>query len=1780
MIQVTDPGTYTLFHFNEFGCPASDAIVLLDPAPGKIDGPEVICDDETVSLTVLNGLSQMWSTGETTQTISVTPGADTTFSVFITNDLGCMYYDTLDMTVLRAPMIDTVVATVGCIGGPIELTVYGNGTEYIWSDGQKGTTITVYPPDTTTYTVTSSLEYGCAGSFDQGFVLVEPLPVPVKPVILQGDTAVICAGDSIDLHTDLNTDLIWSTGDTVTTVRVTTPGAYVASYTLDNICFSRDTIAVLNPVEPAIFVDPFTTLCFGDMATLTVTGLSSVLWSTGESSFGIDVTPDTTTTYSFQGQNSYNCSFADSVTIEVIPAIQPGAVENMFPLDNELEVEQPVQFSWAPPTNSSHFDLYLWEADSAQATVPVKSDFPEFNFLYIGGAGNLFQDGPLEFGRTYEWQVVAKNSCSETLSPIQSFTLRELPDLVVTDVVAPDTVFSGQTVTIEWTVQNQGLGSTRDVTWLDYEVLSADTAFDGWTGLIRQILGSATNLASLEPGQSYTHQRTFRLDVELTGDYHVLTLANVPPNQKLIEDDDDHPFFKRWGRDSYGSDPIHIELGTVPDLQVTSIIPVPANTAFSGQNMTVQYTVRNMGHAPAPNSTFGGGWRDRIWLSDDDEFLTGGVLLDNAVHVDSLFPGESYTGQFTFRLPDGISGKYFLHVETNWDLDVFEHAFAANNRTVSDTLEIILAPPPNLVVSRIDIADTLNAGQDLPFRWTIQNTGTSVPGVVTWSDLIRSGTSSDYTESLPAAPPYYHYNKPLLPGDTLANQLIFTVPEDWEGERYFFVKVDYAEEVFEDNFEDDNVTAVGPITILNPDLVVSNIALPDTVPSGEPLNLQWTVVNNGPGAVLDRVWTDSVFLSPNSVLVPEQALPLGAIEEEHNLPADGNLVRQLGITIPNGLEGDYFIHVVTDVLTPANNNNGKIPLDAVHEATNEDNNTGVSSAFYIDLSDSPDLVPVGLTVPGSAMTGMPIDVYYEVANQGQDSLVSPWLDTLVLSSQPDFPPIDTLAQIFRYHNLVLQPDSASGQSFRMIVPPLPFGDQAGTYYLHVQADSPDDIYEHLAEDNNEAVSAGIPIQASNLDLAVITADSLPAASGSGRTGLITYRVENVGDRVDLDVYRDWKDRLYLSADNTWGADDLLMGETEILAQAVGTDTSYLATLEYMVPHGVSGQYYFLLVANANQTNHESNRNNNVLAHGPITVELSPSPDLVVTELSLPNQIIAGLPFTLSWTVQNQGNDTIYPPEPYRGWRDLAFLSRDQELDYFGRVDWWQGDGRIFADNWYREALPPDSSYTITKTQVFGDSFFRDFTFTGNYLFVLQTDVLDNIFEFGGEDNNFTSRLVQVILPEPTDLAVTNVTVPKFVSPGDSIDIGWTVTNQGNEPAIGMITDALYLSEDTVWDVSDILLHREEHTIFLAQEAAFTRQAVARVPGVAVGEYHVLVRTDIFNSIREEELGNNIGYHAMPLENNVLELPLEVLTPAELEDDESLYYRIEIPDSLEGATMVVLLTSPFTGANNELYLSYDEPPSRAEHDFTFRFPAANNQELAVPFLRSGTYYLQVYGQTPDGSTQANIELFADIVDFEVRRVNANQGGNTGQVTVRVEGARFESGMTAKLVRVSDDSAIVATRVIYQDATEVFASFDLTGASLGFYHFRLVKTNGDSTQLNDAFEVVEGTTPVLSYILQMPPRTGPFGVVPMSVYYVNESNVDITDLTGTIHSLNQAPIGWSVEDFQYEFRSLPLLFAEAGGPTDVLRPGASGTLIVLALANPIGGSFKYFEVARQE
>ncbi len=455
--------------------------------------------------------------------------------------------------------------------------------------------------------------------------------------------------------------------------------------------------------------------------------------------------------------------------------------------------------------------------------------------------------------------------------------------------------------------------------------------------------------------------------------------------------------------------------------------------------------------------------------------------------------------------------------------------------------------------------------------------------------------------------------------------------------------------------------------------------------------------------------------------------------------------------------------------------------------------------------------------------------------------------------------------------------------------------------------------------------------------------------------------------------------------------------------------------------------------------------NNVNAT-PITVQLQPSPDLQVSAIEIPERAIVGQQFTLNYTVTNQGLGDTSDTETT--WQDQIYLSRDQFLDpnsdYF--VSYVDREGGLTAGDSYSVET------TITPPSWLTGPFYV-FVLTDPPNYDLDRDIfIGDVFEGKLETNNASPSTNPVLLelPPPADLQVDSISIPHQGISGAPITIEWTVTNHGEYQASGQWEDAVYLSEDAIWDIGDAYLGKAEFsTDTIAPNQSYDNQLTANLPPLAPGEYRVIVRPDIRNQIYEgTNEANNFTASSNIITTTVQELQLGV--PLEIAwDGTARLFQISVD---EGETLQIDLANYAENGANELFIRHNAVSTATTYDYSYSGPLAPDQTVIVPDTEPGTYYILAKGFSPE-ENENSATLSATLLPFAITDVTRDRGGDSQYVTLDIGGAQFHASAIPKLIRPGiAEFEPVNWEVI--DGTHIRAIFDFTDAPHGLYDVTVI------------------------------------------------------------------------------------------------------------------------------
>ncbi len=223
--QYLNPGNYTasMMVQDANGCyaaadPAAEIRIRPNPAINVLPDKPLICRGKTILLNASGGNDYSWSpaTGLSDPASAspvASPSATTTYSLLVTDDIGCKNTGSVTVTVVQPVTVKASADTSVCYGDAAPL--YASGADiYNWIDNTEGLSDTQTPDPlarpliTTQYTVTGSDEHQCFTDTARVTVRVMPLPT-----VYAGEDVEVWAGETVQLNAAGSSDVIkwtWS----------------------------------------------------------------------------------------------------------------------------------------------------------------------------------------------------------------------------------------------------------------------------------------------------------------------------------------------------------------------------------------------------------------------------------------------------------------------------------------------------------------------------------------------------------------------------------------------------------------------------------------------------------------------------------------------------------------------------------------------------------------------------------------------------------------------------------------------------------------------------------------------------------------------------------------------------------------------------------------------------------------------------------------------------------------------------------------------------------------------------------------------------------------------------------------------------------------------------------------------------------------------------------------------------------------------------------------------------------------------------------------------------------------------------------------------------------------------------------------------------------------------------------------------------------------------------------------------------------------------------------
>lgn len=290
-----------------------------------------ICVGDTARLTATSCSGTLtWANSTALTTIlgtgltyNATPQVTTTYTATCTSGT-CTGFANVTITVNPKPSAPIITAGANniCAGDSVTITSSNCTGTTIWSNGAQSSSIKVKPTTTTNYTATCSVN-ACVS------VASTPVTITVntKTPTITASADAICLGDSVTLTAGNCTGgaILWNTGATTAIIKAKPSAQTIYTVTCSvGTCTANTTKTIsINAGQTPTLTASSNNVCAGTSVTITAANCTaSLIWSSGQTTAAITVTPTVKTTYTATCGTGV-CAKSASTEILVNPAQTP-----------------------------------------------------------------------------------------------------------------------------------------------------------------------------------------------------------------------------------------------------------------------------------------------------------------------------------------------------------------------------------------------------------------------------------------------------------------------------------------------------------------------------------------------------------------------------------------------------------------------------------------------------------------------------------------------------------------------------------------------------------------------------------------------------------------------------------------------------------------------------------------------------------------------------------------------------------------------------------------------------------------------------------------------------------------------------------------------------------------------------------------------------------------------------------------------------------------------------------------------------------------------------------------------------------------------------------------------------------------------------------------------------------------------------------------------------------------------------------------------------------------
>jgi hypothetical protein len=368
LFAITDTNGFNVFLLDSLGdfVPYGDIMPDINNCGNGTNYP-----GDSISLCASGIAPLLWSTGDTTRNIIVTPDSTTNYYLYAVNPFGCEDTSMIEVKIkpfkIEAGKNDTI-----CVGDTAHLQADG-AVRYLWNTSDTTASIAVFPDSTTYYVVTGYSQSG-ASATDTVMVYINR-DIPTAEA---GPNDSICKGTNIELTASGGNKYLWSTIKTDATITVTPDSTTMYYVTVSNGCnAAKDSVTIKVLPSPVADAGLNDTICPGGIASLSATGGISYIWSNGKTTQSISPEPTETTSFYVTVTSENSCTASTSVAVVMRTPATLDIGENHNICSGQTDTLRATE----------GFHHYLWNSGDTTAVAVIS---PSNNTIYNVKATDYF----------------------------------------------------------------------------------------------------------------------------------------------------------------------------------------------------------------------------------------------------------------------------------------------------------------------------------------------------------------------------------------------------------------------------------------------------------------------------------------------------------------------------------------------------------------------------------------------------------------------------------------------------------------------------------------------------------------------------------------------------------------------------------------------------------------------------------------------------------------------------------------------------------------------------------------------------------------------------------------------------------------------------------------------------------------------------------------------------------------------------------------------------------------------------------------------------------------------------------------------------------------------------------------------------------------------------------------------------------------------------------------------------------------------------------------------